>query len=170
MYENSGEVDIWRAHFSVPWVDTGYLPITANELKTKIKSRQAVWEAAGVQNVSYIETDGFPKDGGSGDRCGEINQAAIDWALAQLPSKTRDRYEKYGQKLTVGADIGTCAAGPCWIWDPLRFEKDDDANTVTVQVSGTLLGTAVHSSVNSNANYTMSFLLEMLLSVCWVPQ
>jgi len=136
VYENSGEVDIWRAHFSVPWVDTGYLPITANELKTKIKSRQAIWEAAGLKNVSYVETDGFPKDGGSGDRCAEINQAAIDWALTMLPQKTRERYEEYGQKLTVGPDIGTCAAGPCWIWDPLRFKKDNDANVVNVQSVG----------------------------------
>jgi hypothetical protein len=136
IYENSGEVDIWRAHFSVPWIDTGYLPITANELKTKIKSRQAIWEAAGLKNVSYVETDGFPKDGGSGDRCGEINQAAIDWALSMLPEKSRERYEQYGQKLTVGPDIGTCAAGPCWIWDPLRFKKDNDANVVNVQSVG----------------------------------
>ncbi|GMH99340.1 hypothetical protein TrST_g3567 [Triparma strigata] len=133
VYENSGEVDIWRAHFSVPWVDTGFLPITANELKTKIKSRQAIFQAAGLKNVSYVEQDASIADGGEGDRCGEINQKAIDWALEQLPEKTRERYETYGQKLMVGPDIGTCKAGPCWIWDPLRFKKDDDANTVNVQ-------------------------------------
>ncbi|GMH82641.1 hypothetical protein TL16_g09328 [Triparma laevis f. inornata] len=84
VYSNSGEVDIWRAHFSVPWVDTGFLPITANELKTKIKSRQAIYQAAGVTNVSYVEMDASIADGGEGDRCGEINQAAIDWALEQV--------------------------------------------------------------------------------------
>mmetsp|Transcript_24346 Transcript_24346/g.35707 ORF Transcript_24346/g.35707 Transcript_24346/m.35707 type:complete len:589 (+) Transcript_24346:59-1825(+) len=132
-YDNSGEVDIWRLHFSVPWIDTGYLPIAARELKTKLKSRQAIWEAAGVLNASFTETDKPAAAGGTGDRCAEINQASIDWALSTLPSTTRTRYEKYGQALTVGEDLGTCKAGPCWIWDPLRFERDDEANTVTVQ-------------------------------------
>ena len=133
VYDNSGQVDIWRAEFSVPWIDTGYLPISANELKTKLKSRQAVWEAAGLKNVSYVESDVSIAKGGKGDRCAEINQAAIDWALSKLPSKTRRRYEKYGQQLLVGEDAGTCAAGPCWIWDSMKFEKDDDKNVVVVK-------------------------------------
>lgn len=133
VYDNSGEVDLWRLHFSVPWIDTGFLPITANELKTKMKSRQSVWQAAGAQNVSFVETDTAIEAGGDEDLCMNINQAAIDWAFAQLPAKTAERYTKYGQKLMVGEDIGTCAAGPCWIWDALRFKKDDDANTVNIQ-------------------------------------
>jgi hypothetical protein len=132
-YENSGEVDIWRAHFSVPWVDTGYLPITANELKTKIKSRQAIWHAAGVADANFTKTDAAVAAGGEADRCGEINQAAVDWALDQLPAKTRERFLAHGQQFVIGEDIGTCKAGPCWIWDPHRFKKDNDANTVTVQ-------------------------------------
>lgn len=133
VYENSGEVDIWRLHFDIPWADTGYLPISANEMKTKLKSRQAIWEAAGLKNVSFTETDTTVADGGKGDRCKEINQNAIDWAMSKLPSKTKSRFQTYGQKLIVGPDLSTCAAGPCWIWDPLRFEKDDTKNTVNVQ-------------------------------------
>lgn len=60
-------------------------------------------------------------------------QAAIDWALARVPPSTRARYETYGQKLLVGPDVGTCAAGPCWIWDALKFNKDADNNIVTIQ-------------------------------------
>jgi hypothetical protein len=133
VYDNSGEVDIWRLHFSIPWLDTGYLPLSARELKTKMKSRQAVWEAAGVKNVNFTETDIPTAEGGASDRCAEINQAAIDWAYNMLPDVTRDRYDKYGQKLAVGPDLGTCAAGPCWIWDSLKFERDDVANTVNIQ-------------------------------------
>ncbi|CAM9266739.1 unnamed protein product [Ectocarpus fasciculatus] len=132
VYEN-GHFDIWRLHFDLDWADTGYLPLSSKELKTKIKSRQAVWEAAGVKNVSYVETDVVAREGGTGDRCKEINQAAIDWAISKAPETTRSRFDKYGQKLIVGEDLGTCAAGPCWIWDPLRFDKDDEANTVNVQ-------------------------------------
>lgn len=133
VYDNSGEVDIWRAHFSVPWIDTGYLPITANELKTKLKSRQAVWEAAGVANVNFTATDEIITDGGVGDRCGEINQQAIQWAMSKLPKKTRTRFQQYGQQFLIGPDLSTCAAGPCWIWDALRWIEDDAANTVTIQ-------------------------------------
>ncbi|GMI36778.1 hypothetical protein TeGR_g4623, partial [Tetraparma gracilis] len=133
VYENSGEIDIWRAHFGVPWVDTGYLPITANELKTKIKSRQAIWHAAGVSDANYTQTDAAVEAGGEADRCGEINQAAVDWAFEQLPEKAQKRFQESGQQFVIGEDIGTCAAGPCWIWDPLRFKEDDEANTVTVQ-------------------------------------
>jgi hypothetical protein len=92
-----------------------------------------LWEAAGVQNVSYAQTDLIVTDGGDGDRCGAINQAAIDWALGKLPEKTRTRFEEYGQKLLVGADLSTCAAGPCWIWDNLKFDRDNEANTVNIQ-------------------------------------
>lgn len=133
IYENGGEVDIWRAHFSLDWLDTGFLPISANEMKTKLKSREAIWQAAGVQNVSYVLTDKPSADGGSGDRCGEIIQASIDWALSKLPAKTLKRFQTYGQKFVVGPDLGTCAAGPCWIWDPLRWNKDDTKNVVNVQ-------------------------------------
>ncbi len=145
VYENSGEFDLWRAHFSVPWVDTGFLPITANELKTKIKSRQAIWQAAGVQNVSFVETDASVGSGGEGDRCGEINQAAIDWAYDRLSEDARRRYDEFGQKLVVKEDLDTCKAGPCWIWDPLRFTEDDDANTVDVK--------AVTFSTENKASY-----------------
>jgi hypothetical protein len=33
----------------------------------------------------------------------------------------------------IGSDLSTCIAGPCWIWDVLRWIEDDEANTVTVQ-------------------------------------
>ncbi len=133
VYETGGEVDIWRAHFQLNWLDTGYLPQTARELKTKLKSRQAIWQAAGLIKSNYTVTDVAVEAGGESDRCGEINQAAIDWAYGKLPEATRQRYDQYGQKLQIGADLGTCIAGPCWIWDPLRLTRNDAANTMTVQ-------------------------------------
>lgn len=126
-YDNSGEVDLWRLHFSVDKLDTGFLPIAARELKAKLKSREAVYQAAGVQDVNFTETDGQL------DRCAEINQAAIDWAFDQLPESTATRFKEYGQHLEVGPDVKTCIAGPCWIWDPLRFDKDDEEGKVTVR-------------------------------------
>ena len=132
-YENSGEFDIWRIHFGVDKFDTGYLPISATELKTKLKSRQAVWEAAGVQNVSRTNTDITVGEGGVSDRCREINDAAINWAKATVGAKTLERYNKYGQQLVSAPDAyAVCPGGPCWIWDPLRFKKDDEQNTAAI--------------------------------------
>jgi hypothetical protein len=133
IYENGGELDVWRIHYGVDWLDTGYLPISATELKTKMKSRQSIWNAAGILDADYDVTDKTIADGGKGDRCAEINQAAIDWAVSKAAGSTRNRFLTYGQKLSVGPDLSTCAAGPCWIWDPLRWEKDDVNNTVSIQ-------------------------------------
>jgi len=133
LYHNSGEVDIWRLHFSVPWLDTGYLPIAASELLTKLKSRQAIWQAAGLIETQFNDTDPSILEGGDHDLCGEINQHAINWAFSKLPPTTQSRFEKYGQQLVIGNDLSTCIAGPCWIWDRLKFERDNEANTVNIQ-------------------------------------
>jgi hypothetical protein len=127
VYHSGGEVDIWRIHYQPKNLDTGYLPIAAAELRTKLKSRQSIWNAAGILDANYTELD-LDLEG-----CMEINQAAIDWALATVSETTRARYEQYGQKLTVVQDTGTCAAGPCWIWDRLKFTRDNEANSATVQ-------------------------------------
>jgi hypothetical protein len=138
VYENSGEFDLWRLEFHVDSLDTGFAPLAAFELRSKLKSREAAFDASGFGtsgqgNYSVDSTDTPVAAGGTGgDRCGEVNQAAIDWAFASLPQAAQDRYRTYGQKLVVGPDKTTCAGGPCWIWDRLRFEKDDDANSVTV--------------------------------------
>jgi len=127
VYHSGGEVDIWRIHFGPERLDTGYLPIAAAEMRTKLKSRQAVWNAAGILDANYTELDQDMQ------ACMEINQAAVDWALSTVSETTRARYEQFGQKLTMIPDVGTCAAGPCWIWDRLKFTKDDEANTASVQ-------------------------------------
>lgn len=133
LYDNSGEVDLWRLHFSVDSFDTGFLPIAAKELKTKLKSRQAVWEAAGIPDVDFQISDTPSLQGGPADHCGEIIQASIDWAYNKLPEASKSRFDEYGQKLVVGPDLSTCIAGPCWIWDNMKWEEDNDANTVNIQ-------------------------------------
>lgn len=75
-YHSGEDIDIWRIHFNNSFLDTGFYPISAFELKTKLSSRQKIYTSAGVANVSFDEVDG------GGVRCGEINQASIDWALA----------------------------------------------------------------------------------------
>eukprot|EP00466_Bigelowiella_natans_P011937 jgi/Bigna1/81309/fgenesh1_pg.79_\ len=57
MYQSAGEFDWWRIHFNLSSADTGYLMESATELKAKLKSRQSIWEAAGVPNVNYTASD-----------------------------------------------------------------------------------------------------------------
>eukprot|EP00471_Norrisiella_sphaerica_P009355 CAMPEP_0184501294 /NCGR_PEP_ID=MMETSP0113_2-20130426/47233_1 /TAXON_ID=91329 /ORGANISM="Norrisiella sphaerica, Strain BC52" /LENGTH=535 /DNA_ID=CAMNT_0026890009 /DNA_START=150 /DNA_END=1754 /DNA_ORIENTATION=- len=133
VYKNFGEFDLWRFRFNLSSFDTGYLPQSAFELRAKLKSRQAIWEAAGVPNVNYTESDLPTGQGGVGDRCGEINQAAIDWAMAILPNRTKQRYLKFGQSISTGPDEKTCVAGPCWIFDPLKWHEDERTGNVTVR-------------------------------------
>lgn len=137
VYDNGGEVDIWRIHFPPEHVDTGYLPLAAREMRTKMMSRQAVWNAAGILDTNFTETDGMLQN------CMEINQRAIDWGMSTVAEKTRSRYNAYGQTLSVLPDSTTCVAGPCWIWDPLKFNRDDENNTVTVQ-------SVIYASENTN--------------------
>jgi len=130
LYKNDGMKDLQ---------DTGTDPIASLELRSKLKSRQSVQEAAGFQNVSFDVTDATVSKGGTDDRCAEINQKSIDWAYAALSSSAQARYDMYGQKLQVGPDLTTCAAGPCWINADLVFKTDDTTGTATVQ--GTMMGT-----------------------------
>ena len=58
-------------------------------------------------------------------------QAAIDWAWLQLPNATAQRFAAYGQPLFTAPDAqAVCPGGPCWIWDPLRFDVDDANSSV----------------------------------------
>jgi hypothetical protein len=132
IYESGSEYDIWRITLGLDSVDTGFYPISASELKSKMKSRQAGWEAAavsGAQDKGAFDAMDSPDAG----RCAEINQAAIDTALSMVPAKTRSRYEKYGQKYLVSTDDSkVCAAGPCWIWAGLEYSDKGEAG-VTIK-------------------------------------
>ena len=46
-------------------------------------------------------------------------------------ARALERHDAHGVPLVVGRDHSTCAAGPCWIWDPLRFDDGDENATVS---------------------------------------
>lgn len=56
-------------------MDTGKTVIAATEQKAKLMSRQSFNIAAGKADADFHELDEV------GNRCGEINQASLDWAL-----------------------------------------------------------------------------------------
>jgi rhodanese-related sulfurtransferase len=70
VYDDSGELDLWRLTFSVDTLDTGYLPIAARELRAKMlwaeePAEFAAGRAGGSKNVPFgtLETSNdLPKN------------------------------------------------------------------------------------------------------------
>ena len=92
--------------------DDAFKPQAAIEVRSKLKSRQAILLAAsGVLN-DFDKTD-------SGNLCGEINNVALEWALKQAPTNVLDRYQEIGKKLIIGDDEDYTNKGPLWIWAPI---------------------------------------------------
>jgi len=106
--------------------DTGYYPISASEIKTKISSRQRIQEHAG-NKVDFHTADEV------GNRCAEINDFAIQWAYKKLSPAAKARYDKYGTKLVTGDDKGPYNEGPLWIWTYMSYNESKDHTTLTVQ-------------------------------------
>lgn len=113
--------------------DTGFYPVSAQELRTKMMSRQALWEAAGIADVNFTQSDGLVAKGGLVDLCAAVNQAALDWAAARASPTARARFAKHGQPMKIIADKSTCAAGPCWINAALKYDNQPANNVVTIQ-------------------------------------
>lgn len=111
-------------------LDTGLYPVTASEFRTKMKSREAIQQQAGLKNVNFTQTD---KD--NTETCQKINQASYDWALSKASPKALARFKKHGQPYVFAEDLKSYVGpmGPTWIHDNLIFEPSADKKVVTVQ-------------------------------------
>lgn len=92
--------------------DDPFQPQGAKEIRSKLKSRQAVLLAATGVKHDFSETD-------SGNLCGEINTASLKWAIDHTPHNVLYRYMKTGKTLSISSDINYTNAGPLWIWAPI---------------------------------------------------
>lgn len=126
-------------------VDTGYYPISAHEIKTKISSRQRTEIAAGNPKADFYYTDEV------GDRCAEINDFSIDWAFKNLSPAAKARYQQYGTKMQTGPDLGPFNAGPLWIWKFMQYTESEDKSTMTVQ--SPMMRTPIDYPVKSAAGF-----------------
>lgn len=79
-------------------IDNGFLPIAAEEARTKMKSRQSVLEAFTGKKYDFNSTDG-------GNVCAQINQETITYAFLKAPAKTIKRYLDKGKLLKPGNDL-----------------------------------------------------------------
>ena len=107
-------------------LDTAFFPVAATTMRVKMKSRQAIYEAAGMTKVDFNETDG-------GNICQEINRASLAYARQKAAPHTLARFDKLGEPLIMGTDLGPYNAGPLWIWNDLHYEQKKPGPTTTVQ-------------------------------------
>jgi hypothetical protein len=111
-------------------LDTGLYPTTASELRTKLKSREAVWQQAGIVKVNYSATDRY-----NTSICQSINQAALDWAMKNAAPIALQRFASKGQPYKIIEDkwapIG--ATGPEWIKMAMTYTPTADKKYVEVQ-------------------------------------
>jgi len=105
-------------------------PVSFFEFRTKMKSRQAVWEAAGLGDQDQKKTDN------NMTMCKAINQRAYDWALANAETSVRARFEKDGEAFVMVDDkVATIGiTGPEWIKDELVYTRAKTASGSQVEI------------------------------------
>jgi hypothetical protein len=137
MYEEGSEMDIWRIDIGNDNVDTGYYPITASEMKCKLKSRQSIFQAANVTAAVNEESGSTfnDLDGNQLGNCAAINNESIEYAINNAPLGSINRYNNYGQKMVISTDGDkkVCTAGPCWIWASLEYNGKNKKGDVTIK-------------------------------------
>ncbi|GAB5036118.1 Hypothetical protein NocV09_03400220 [Nannochloropsis oceanica] len=100
--------------------DAGFPPVTASEIRAKMKSRQAIYQQTIDPTAKLADTD-------NPDFCKEINVRAFAWAYAQAPPRTRERFRAVGVQPVFDADIRhRVQIGPLWINSPLRLQERYD--------------------------------------------
>ena len=127
IYQTGSEFDVWRESTGNDNFDTGYWPISASEMKAKMKSRQAMFQAANDTGAVSGSTSFDDLDAPEQGNCALINTEALKWAINHAAPKVVERYTKLGQKYVVDMEAGdkkVCVAGPCWIWASLEYQGE----------------------------------------------
>lgn len=138
---SSGEVEIitysqcyWndQIHEILDDFDTGFIFTSAQEIGTKLASRQC------TANVGLGQDVDFSVD--APDFCAQTNQLAYEWALAHAPAASAARFKDKGIPFVMGADKPV-GGGPWWLDGKLEFKQiTQDGNTV-MQVSSVVAKT-----------------------------
>eukprot|EP00928_Gymnodinium_smaydae_P056193 TRINITY_DN39612_c0_g1_i1.p1 TRINITY_DN39612_c0_g1~~TRINITY_DN39612_c0_g1_i1.p1 ORF type:complete len:568 (-),score=72.18 TRINITY_DN39612_c0_g1_i1:134-1837(-) len=103
----------WKEIFD--YFDTGFIPTSAEELGSKLASRQCTLiQGAGQPDTPFSVDDP--------DFCKQANMEAYQWALQNAGTTAAERFAKYGQKYTFGADIPK-SGGPLFLNARLQFKE-----------------------------------------------
>lgn len=146
---------------SLDSLDTGFYPVTASEVRTKMKSRQAVEVAIGFTNAEFNVTDG-------GNLCAELNAHSVAYGFANAGARTVARFKSVGEPYQMGPDIGPLNIGPLWIWTPMKYEQTTSNGIDVVNVSSPMLRTPVNYWLQMAAGYHYCKLLSPARSIEWM--
>lgn len=111
--------------------DTGFSSTSANELGTKLASRQCLL----MNGANYTADQAQFNVTDAPQFCQMTNIEAYQWALNIAGTATRERYDKYGQQFIFGDDQQK-DGGPAWIFGRLAYDsvKLPDGS-VAIQIS-----------------------------------
>jgi len=141
-------------------LDTGYYPVAASEIKTKISSRQRIQQHAGNQFADFHTEDEV------GNRCADINNASIQWAYSHLSAKAKANYDAYGQKLVTGDDMGPYNEGPLWIWTYMDYKESKDKTQMVV--SSPMMRTPTDYFIGAAAGFHYCKVLSPYKAMEWM--
>lgn len=103
-------------------------PLSALELRTKMKSRTTLYKAAGLSPPPSVDKNM--------SICRKANELAWSWALANAEESVRQRFEKSGEKFVMVDDkeapIGF--KGPEWIKKQLVYTRVNETGTTYISV------------------------------------
>lgn len=112
----------WKSIFDS--YDTGFVATSAEEIGTKLASRQCTLiRGVGEANTSFTVDD--PQF------CAITNKKAYEWAQKAAASTTMNRFNKHGQKYVFGDDIPK-AGGPLFLYAHLQFNDQTDSSGESV--------------------------------------
>ena len=142
-------------------LDTGFVPISASEMRVKMSSRQAIMEAAGHKDVNFNTSDGF-------SICKIINEESYSWALSNASTTTVARFQKFGEPYAMGEDEGPYNVGPIWILEPLKYKKTSSDGNDVVDVRSPMLRTPLDFYIRVSAGFHYCKLLSPGRAVEWI--
>ena len=143
-------------------LDTGFVATSAYEMRVKLKSRQAIMDAAGYKNVNFNTSDG-------GSICRTINEASYEWAQGNVAQATLARFKKYGVQIVPGDDLGPYNEGPLWIWKSLAYsDGKDSTGRQTLEVKSVMMRTPIDYTIKAAAGMHYCKLLSPARATEWM--
>ena len=150
-----------NVYFKTDKYDIGITNTSAIEIRAKLKSRQAVMEAVGNRHVKFNSTDG-------GSLCGEINTAALSWALSITDSNTLADYVQHGQPLVIGEDKGPYDIFPEWARKSLQFIPGEQDGKPVMMVHSIMMKTSTEHLIRALAGMHYCKLLSPARAIEWI--
>ena len=150
-----------NVYFQTDKYDSGIINASAIEIQAKLKSRQAAMKAVGYRHVKFNSTDG-------GSLCGEINSAALSWAISVTDTSTLTDYIQHGQQLVIGEDKGPYDIFPEWERKSLQFIPSEQDGKPVMVVHSIMMKTPTEHLIPIFAGMHYCKLLSPARAIEWI--